>query len=247
MSKKNKIILIIAILAMLILVGSGIARCTINSNTPEETQQTATEQTAQSFFPAGSSSQNDPAGEEQAFESLVGTSWVGRDDPAQTLTIVSGAFVEGTGENTQVTYWTLDREEVSNDSITASLSTSNGATNEAISTIAFVEVQDDGTQVLTCDALSQVYVSAPAPEQELAFANVTSNLAESMDADANTIEQAVRERVSAISPNARTASWDAEVWIDFKTGTSTTSFTLDDGASTIISVTRQPDGTVEAI
>lgn len=68
-----------------------------------------------------------------------------------------------------------------------------------------------------------------------------------MGADANDIEASVASRARAISPAAKTASWDREVWIDFAGNTATTTFTLDDGASTIVSVTRTADGAIEAL
>lgn len=68
-----------------------------------------------------------------------------------------------------------------------------------------------------------------------------------MGADASKIEAAVSARAAAVSPNAERAIWDAEVWIDYANNVATTSFTLDDGASTMISVTRAADGTIEAL
>ena len=68
-----------------------------------------------------------------------------------------------------------------------------------------------------------------------------------MEVDAAKIEAAVSVRAAAVSPSATRASGDAEAWIDYANNAATTTFTLDDGASTMISVTRSSDGTIEAL
>lgn len=68
-----------------------------------------------------------------------------------------------------------------------------------------------------------------------------------MEVDAAKIEAAVSVRAAAVSPSATRAIWDAEAWIDYANNAATTTFTLDDGASTMISVTRSSDGTIEAL
>ncbi len=107
--------------------------------------------------------------------------------------------------------------------------------------------EEGGRICIKCDALSAIYTSVQTEPRTLSFSGVTSKLEESLGVDAAKIEAAVSARAAAVSPNAQQAVWDAEVWVDFANNTATTSFTLDDGASTIISVTRASDGTVEAL
>ena len=83
--------------------------------------------------------------------------------------------------------------------------------------------------------------------RSLHFTGVTSKLEEAMGIDAAKIEAAVSTRAAAVSPSATRAIWDAEAWIDYANNAATTTFTLDDGASTMISVTRSSDGTIEAL
>ena len=101
--------------------------------------------------------------------------------------------------------------------------------------------------VLRTDALSCSYKKVLLGERALTFTGVTSKLEEAMGVEAAKIEAAVSARAAAVSPNASRAIWDAEAWIDYANGAATTTFTLDDGASTMISVTRAPDGTIEAL
>lgn len=246
MTRKNKIMLVAAIVAALLLVGSGVARCTLaRSAAPEggavvESVEEATAESSQSETDAAG------GGSGSGIESLIGTSWVGLDDATRSLSIVKGAFVEAKDGGTEVTYWTLDSEESLSSGIEATVLASKSMTDAASPVL--VSVSSDGAEtVLRSDVLACAYRQVQLGDRSLHFTGVTSKLEEAMGVDAAKIEAAVSTRAAAVSPNATRAIWDAEAWIDYANNAATTTFTLDDGASTIISVTRSSDGTIEAL
>ena len=111
-----------------------------------------------------------------------------------------------------------------------------------------VSVGSDGADtVLRSDILACAYKQVQLGDRTLHFTGVTSKLEEAMGVDAAKIKAAVSTRAAAVSPGATRAIWDAEAWIDYANNAATTTFTLDDGASTMISVTRSSDGTIEAL
>lgn len=241
MQRKNKVMIAAAIAAVLLLVGSGIARCSMERSEMQEAEQAieATEETQ-------TQAETVVIEEDSDFAGLVGTSWVGVDDPSLTLVIVEGAFVEGKDGNNTVTYFTLDSEEVEGGVLNATVMASKSMTET--STPALVSVYEEaGRTLIKSDALSSVYASVLTEPKSISFSGVTSKLEESLGVDAAKIEAAVATRAAAVSPSATRAIWDAEVWIDYANNTATTSFTLEDGASTIISVTRSSDGSIEAL
>lgn len=246
MARKNKIMLAAAIVAVLLLVGSGVARCTLVRNVAPEGEavvESVEEATAES-----PQSETDAAGSESGsgIESLIGTSWVGVDDATRSLSIVKGAFVEVKDGGTEVTYWTLDTEEATDTTITATVLASKSMTDAASPVL--VSVSSDGAEtVLRSDVLACAYRQVQLGARTLHFTGVTSKLEEAMGVDAAKIETVVSTRAAAVSPNATRAIWDAEAWIDYANNAATTTFTLDDGASTMISVTRSSDGTIEAL
>lgn len=244
MSKKNKVMLALAIGAIVILIGSGITRCTL-----QQSQSTAPEEDAAAEVASSPQEEQGPSqeGATETFESLIGTTWTAEDDPAATLSIVKGAFIEGTGDATSVIYWTLEDEAREGNVISARISAAKSMTDAQALSLVSVTEKEDGSLVIACDALSHTYLQARTEARKIQFANVTSKLSDSMGVDASAIEAAVSARAASVSPNARTASWDAEVWCDFANDTATTTFTLDDGAAAIISVTRGSDGKIEAI
>lgn len=246
MSKKNKIMAAVAVAALVLLVGSGVARCSMQSaEAPEAQTQQQAEQIGTPSQPQSESGQGaEPPGEAEgsAFEALIGTSWVATDDAAATLAIVDGAFVEKAGADTQVTYWTIDSE----DEGTVTLLAAKSMTEAAAPVV--VTVEDEGTtRTIRCDALSHAYTQVQSGARTLYFSGVTDKLEESLGCELAEIESAVSIRAAAVSPNCKRAIWDAEVWIDFANNTATTTFTLDDGASTLVSVTRAADGAIEAL
>lgn len=247
MSKKNKLMLAAAVIAVLLLVGSGVARCSLvredveSTNSAIEAVEKEEAPTSQQGAPA-----EGHADTTAGLEALVGTSWTGIEDPTYTLSIVKGAFVEAKDGQTSVTYWTLDAEEATDTTVTATVLASKSLTEAASPSLVTVATEGADT-VLRTDALSCSYKKVRLGERTLSFTGVTSKLEEAMGVEAAKIEAAVSARAAAVSPNASRAIWDAEAWIDYANGAATTTFTLDDGASTMISVTRASDGTIEAL
>lgn len=112
MTRKNKLMLAAAIVAAeLLLVGSGVARCTLAQN--GSTEGRVAVESAEEAAVENPQSETDAADGEASsgIESLVGTSWVGVDDATRSLSIVKGAFVETKDGGTEVAYWTLDGEK----------------------------------------------------------------------------------------------------------------------------------------
>lgn len=246
MTRKNKIMAAAAAIALLLLVGSGVARCTLAAEDIQEAESAEAVLQEEADVKEEAQAEAADIDEVSGLAGLVGTSWVGADDPTLTLAIVDGAFVEGKEGSNTVTYFTVDSEEESDGDITATVLASKSMT-EAASPVLVTVYEEAGRTLIESDALATTYASVQTEPKSLSFTGVTSKLEETLGVDAAKVEAAVASRAAAVSPDAARAIWDAEVWIDFAGGTATTSFTLDDGASTIVSVTRNADGSIEAL
>lgn len=246
MTRKNKIMAAAAAIALLLLVGSGVARCTLATEGIQEAESTEAVLQEEADVKEEAQAEAADIDEVSGLAGLVGTSWVGADDPTLTLAIVDGAFVEGKEGSNTVTYFTVDSEEESNGDITATVLASKSMT-EAASPALVTVYEEAGRTLIESDALATTYASVETEPKSLSFTGVTSKLEETLGVDAAKVEAAVASRAAAVSPDVARAIWDAEVWIDFVNSTATTSFTLDDGASTIVSVTRNADGSIEAL
>lgn len=246
MTRKNKIMAAAAAIALLLLVGSGVARCTLATEGIQEAESAEAVLQEEADVKEEAEDETADIDEVSGLAGLVGTSWVGADDPTLTLAIVDGAFVEGKEGNNTVTYFTIDSVEESDGAITATILASKSMT-EAASPVLVTVYQEAGRTLIESDALATTYASVQTEPKSLSFTGVTGKLEETLGVDAAKVEAAVASRAAAVSPDAARAIWDAEVWIDFANSTATTSFTLDDGASTIVSVTRNADGSIEAL
>lgn len=250
MTRKNKVMLMAAIAALVLLVGSGVARCSLVHDDAKEAEGAteAIEQADDADEGPERAPDNADAPSEgtDGLESLVGTSWVGAEDPSKTLAIVNGAFVEGADGQNAVTYWTIDSEEDADGTVTATVLASKSMSEAATPALVTIS-QEEGSVQIRSDVLSCAYKQVQAGAHTLRFSGITGELADSMGMAASKIEAAVSTRATSVSPTATTATWDKEVWIDYASGTATTSFTLDDGASTPISVTVRADGSLEAL
>lgn len=251
MSKKNKFMLATAVIAVLLLIGSGVARCSLAHEDITEADaaiETVIEEktTTPQLETVEEERIKQPEDEAAGLEELIGTSWIGIEDPARTLSIVKGAFVETKDGGCDVTYWTLDSEETLSSGNTATVLASKAMTDAASPVLVSVSSEDADT-VLRSDALACAYRQVQTGDRTLSFSGVTPKLEEAMGIETAKIEAAVSARAAAVSPNSTRAIWDSEVWIDYANNAATTTFTLDDGASTMISVTRASDGTIEAL
>ena len=65
-------------------------------------------------------------------------------------------------------------------------------------------------------------------------------------ADVAAIEEAVAGKAAEVSPQATGATWDKEVWLDYAGNVASTTFTLDDPASTVVTVVSR-GGSLEAM
>lgn len=177
MTRKNKIMLAAAIVAAVLLVGSGVARCTLVQNGTIEGRSAV--ESAEEAVAENSQSGIDAADGEASsgIESLVGTSWVGVDDATRSLSIVKGAFVETKDGSTEVTYWTLDSEEPLSSGIEATVLASKSMTDAASPVLVSVSSEGADT-VLRSDALACAYRQVQVGDRSLHFTGVTSKLEE---------------------------------------------------------------------
>ena len=254
--KKGKAAVVIAIVAIVILVGSSVARCAITKDTPQEKDPEQTlisgqssetpEKTEEPQVLEKPAQDTQGQSEEAGFRSLVGTTWQAKDDPMATMAILDGAFVETVNGTTSVSYWALDDEQVQGSDLAAFLHIVKLATDSPTQTIAHISDMGQDSMELTCDALQHAYIRINSKPATLSFEGMNDDLEKLFKVKESDVEKAVANRVSEVSPSATVATWTGEVFIDCINNTAATSFTLNDGAETPITVMRAADNTLEA-
>ena len=113
--------------------------------------------------------------------------------------------------------------------------------------LSLIQVSGDGdARTLACDLLTQAYALQKAQDGAFSVTGTDDRLSEALGADAAAIEEAVAGKAAEVSPQAAGATWDKEVWLDYAGNVASTTFTLDDPASTVVTVVSR-GGSLEAM
>ena len=239
MQGKTRVMAAVAAGALTVALGAGAARCAI---APQESpQEQAPPATAGAPESAGSDTKKTASGT----EALWNTVWTGADDPTATLRIVEGAMVESAGGTERA--WFFSAEEPSEAGGVLSVPIEVKGTGDKAGGLSLIQVSGEGDdRILACDLLTQAY--APQRERDGAFSvtGTDDRLSEALGADADAIEDAVAGKAAEVSPQAAGATWDKEVWLDYAGNVASTTFTLDDPASTVVTVVSR-GGSLEAM
>lgn len=221
MDKKTKLMAICAAGAAAILIGAGLARCAIAPSEPEI------------VVPAEEQGQQIEQADD-SFSGYAGTIWESEDGTC-TLTLSDSTIVESGEAGVQVMYYEVLSEEPDDDGLSAQISFTRSAGEAASQTLLSIS-DAGGWKSISCDAfaLSKSYLIAEGSEAGIELSAHSPELNELLDAEDAEIASAIAQKASSASPTATLATWDGEVYIDCNEDVLTTSFHLNDAASTIV-------------
>lgn len=221
MDKKTKLMAICAAGAAAILIGAGLARCAIAPSEPE------------TVVPAEEQGQQIEQADD-SFSGYAGTTWESEDGTC-TLTLSDSTIVESGEAGVQVMYYEVLSEEPDDDGLSAQISFTRSAGEAASQTLLSIN-DTGGRKSISCDAfaLSKSYLIAEGSEAGIELSAHSPELNELLDAEDAEIASAIAQKASSASPTATLATWDGEVYIDCNEDVLTTSFHLNDAASTIV-------------
>ena len=221
MDKKTKLMAICAAGAAAILIGAGLARCAIAPSEPE------------TVVPAEEQGQQIEQADD-SFSGYAGTTWDSEDGTC-TLTLSDSTIVESGEAGVQVMYYEVLSEEPDDDGLSAQISFTRSAGEAASQTLLSIS-DAGGWKSISCDAfaLSKSYLIAEGSEAGIELSAHSPELNELLDAEDAEIASAIAQKASSASPTATLATWDGEVYIDCNEDVLTTSFHLNDAASTIV-------------
>ncbi len=250
MNGKTKIVAAVAAGAVALTIGAGAARCAMDAPDAQNGQQAPQEQAQgkQDDAKASQSSQQAPderLPSECEFSSLATTSWTSRDG-ASKLSITKDALIERTADSTSVVYYTVSDEKTDAAGLSVTLSASEDIAAPGADTVVRIENEGASTR-LTCDLLKATYIQDGKAQAELSIAGDIRDLCALTGKNEADFESILESFAKAHSPYATSAAWDKEVWIDYGAHSTLTTFTLDDAASTIVTVSVSQDGAMEAV
>lgn len=239
MQGKTRVMAAVAAGALIVALGAGAARCAIAPQ--EDAQGSFQEQTPPGAADADAGTVEGASGA----EALWNTVWTGADDPTATLRIVEGAMVESDGGTERA--WFFSAEEPSEAGGVLSVPIDVKGTGDKAGGLSLIQVSGSGdARTLACDLLTQAYVPQRERGDAFSVTGIDGRLSEALGADAAAIEDAVAKKAAEVSSQATGATWDKEVWLDYAGNVASTTFTLDDPASTVVTVVSR-GGSLEAM
>lgn len=234
MQGKSRVMAAVAAGALIVALGAGAARCAIAPQ--EDAQGGFQEQTP----PGAADADAGTVGAASGAEALWNTVWTGADDPTATLRIVEGAMVESSGGTEQA--WFFSAEEPTEADGVLSVPIDVKGTGDKTGGLSLIQVSGSGdARTLACDLLTQAYAPQKAREGVFSVTGIDGRLSEALDADSADIKDIVAKKATEVSPQATGATWDKEVWLDYAGNVASTTFTLDDPASTVVTVASRGD------
>lgn len=244
MEKRKKIVAALAIGAVVLAIGSGAVRAAVTQGDAGQQQDPA-----QQEQPAGPSQEGGTGGQAGAekgadpLSGLYGAKWEA-DGGEGAFAFMDGAMIESAGGTEKAISYRAEDVKTTDDGISATLYVSDGR-GGAETPAALAVTKGAGGMRLTCDALQHVYTAATG-DASIELAGTDGNLGAALGKSDDEVRQAISAWASTRSPYAKKATWSKEVWADYGSGTVVTTFTLDDAAGTIVSVTRDASGELAA-
>ena len=226
--KRGKVIAVAAAGALVVLLASTIARCAAAG--PAEAGQgaggSAPEQAQQQAGPAEAAA--------STLEAAAGTSWVAEDGSGATLQVTDRSLVESATDGTvsALAYSAADEAEADGQAIvTLTLEDGSAAT-------LIVTLEDGEPAAVASDAFSAApsYVASEGGGGPFEVTGLDERYLELVGGDEDALRAAIGAYAARRSPQASSASFDGEVFLDLASGMVSATFHLDDNASTIVTV-----------
>lgn len=226
--KRGKVIAVAAAGALVVLLASTIARCAAAgpAGAGQDAGGSAPEQAQQQAGPAEAAT--------STLEAAAGTSWVAEDGSGATLQVADRSLVESAADGTvsALAYSAADEAEADGQAIvTLTLEDGSAAT-------LIVTLEDGEPAAVASDAFSAApsYVASEGGGGPFEVTGLDERYLELVGGDEDALRAAIGAYAARRSPQASSASFDGEVFLDLASGMVSATFHLDDNASTIVTV-----------
>ena len=226
--KRGKVIAVAAAGALVVLLASTIARCAAAgpAGAGQGAGGSAPEQAQQQAGPAEAAA--------STIEAAAGTSWVAEDGSGATLQVTDRSLVESATDGTvsALAYSAADEAEADGQAIvTLTLEDGSAAT-------LIVTLEDGEPAAVASDAFSAApsYVASEGGGGPFEVTGLDERYLELVGGDEDALRAAIGAYAARRSPQASSASFDGEVFLDLASGMVSATFHLDDNASTIVTV-----------
>ena len=246
MNGKNKLMLVAAIGAVLVLVASTAVRCAVTRAVPDEPAAPAAEAEAQEGQPsqaAASDGAQEPkedavenSTEDKVLSALRSHAWQAEGDAGTTIAFRDGSFVEADADGFKVTAFEVTGAAESDDHATLDVTCTRDG-GGAFRTVIAVDGRE-GSLKASSDgfANASAYVQGSANVGPVAVDGITEPYTGLIDGKDAELAKAIASYCADHVPTATKAEFDGEVFLDIPGKRVTATFHCDDKAATVLSV-----------
>lgn len=247
MNGKNKLMLVAAIGAVLVLVASTAVRCAVTRAVPAEPSAPAAEAETQNGQPSGAvASGGGQATKEDTVEggtenkvmlALRSHAWQAEGDAGATIAFRDGSFVEADADGFKVTAFEVTGAAESDDHATLDVTCTRDGDGGAFRTVIAVDGREGSLKVSSDGfANASAYVQGSANADPVAVDGITEPYTGLIDGKDAELAGAVASYCADHVPTATKATFDGEVFLDIPGKRVTATFHCDDKAATVLSV-----------
>lgn len=237
MNRKNRVILALAIGAVVILAASTIARC-LFQGTDEQLGQTvpATQTLADDDQDEARTQSEDSApGSSAPMDILKGSVWTSTS--GGTVTFKDARYVESDGKRSVLSTFDVKNvmQKPSQTEVLLALDKSDGTTKESL---VLLRQKADGTWSVSSDdfQISTTYIQGSPTGAAIQIVGVNNEYRELLGGTTDALQDAIATYARTHIPSATKATWTRELVVSYADGTVTSNFTCDDAASTMLTV-----------
>lgn len=238
MNKKSKILIALAIGAVVMLVGSSVVRCTLvhQDETVGQTVPVEPEDAQAEPDTSDASSQKPPADEEDALAILKDSAWTA-DGGRSTIAFKDGRYVESDGTASNMTAFDVSSvtEEDGQTSVILRLDRTDGTAKDSL---VLLRQDASGAYSVSSDdfTLAKTYVQGTPNAGAVELVGVNDEFRELLGGTTEGLAEAVTDYAHKHVPAATRATWEQSLVVDYASGTASANFTCDDAASTVLTV-----------
>lgn len=237
MNRKNRIILALAIGAVVILAASTIARCSLAGGDSQVGQTVPATQAQEE----GSSDAEQTGSDENAVEAespmdiLKGSVWTSTS--GATVTFKDARYIESDGTRSVMSAFDVKSttQDSSQTEVLLALDRTDGTSKESL---VLLRQAADGTWSVSSDdfQVSTTYAQGSATAAAIEVVGINDEYRELLGGTTDALQEAIATYARTHVPSATKATWTRELVLSYADGSVTSNFTCDDAASTMLTV-----------
>lgn len=237
MNRKNRIILVLAVGAVVILAASTIVRCSLSGDDSQVGQTVPATQAQQDANPDEDQTRSDEGTvkAEDAMDILKGSVWTSAS--GATVTFKDARYVESDGTRSAMSAFDVKSitQNSSQTEVLLALDRTDGMSKESL---VLLRQAANGTWSVSSDdfQISTTYAQGSPTVAAIQVVGVNDEYRELLGGTTDALQEAVASYARTHVPSATKATWTRELVVSYADGSVTSNFTCDDAASTMLTV-----------